>query len=68
MTGVSYLQVLRTGRLAGVIAGDAVGKLGDGMLFVALPLLALQMHGSLRPAAARRAPWPLPCCSTRAPR
>ncbi|GIE76835.1 hypothetical protein Aph02nite_27850 [Actinoplanes philippinensis] len=52
MTGVSYLQVLRSGRLAGVIAGDAAGKLGDGMLFVALPLLALQMHGSLRPAAA----------------
>ncbi len=52
MTGVSYLEVLRSGRLAGVIAGDAVGKLGDGMLFVALPLLALQMHGSLRPAAA----------------
>lgn len=48
----SYRQVLRNGRLATLLAGDAVSKIGDGMSFVALPLLALQLHGSIEPALA----------------
>lgn len=48
----SYWQVLRNGRLATLLAGDAISKIGDGMSFVALPLLALQLHGAVEPALA----------------
>lgn len=48
----SYRQVLRDRRLSGLLAGDAVSKVGDGMGFIALPLLALRLHGSLDKALA----------------
>jgi MFS family permease len=48
----SYRGVLANRRLAAFVAGDAVSKLGDGMTFVALPVLALQLHGDVPPALA----------------
>jgi MFS family permease len=48
----SYRSVLSNRRLAAFVAGDAVSKLGDGMTFVALPVLALQLHGPVPPALA----------------
>jgi MFS family permease len=48
----SYRSVLANRRLAAFVAGDAVSKLGDGMTFVALPVLALQLHGAVPPALA----------------
>lgn len=48
----SYRSVLANRRLAAFVAGDAVSKLGDGMTFVALPVLALQLHGGVPPALA----------------
>jgi MFS family permease len=61
---VSYRAALRDRRLATLIAGDAVSKLGDGMTFVALPVLALQLHGGVNPALAvalvTSAPFALP--------
>jgi hypothetical protein len=36
----SYRSVLANRRLAAFVAGDAISKLGDGMTFVALPVLA----------------------------
>jgi MFS family permease len=48
----SYRGVLANRRLAAFVAGDAVSKLGDGMTFVALPVLALQLHGAVSPALA----------------
>jgi predicted MFS family arabinose efflux permease len=49
---VSYRQVLRDRRLATLLAGDAISKTGDGMGFVGLPLLALELHGSVPAAVA----------------
>jgi MFS family permease len=64
VTGQSYRQVLRNKRLAALLGGDAISKIGDGMSFVALPLLALQLHGSVNPALAislvTAAPFALP--------
>jgi MFS family permease len=48
----SYRQVLRDRRLAVLLGGDLVSKTGDGMNIVALPLLALRIHGSVNPALA----------------
>jgi hypothetical protein len=48
----SYWQVLRDRKLATLLAGDAISKTGDGMSFVGLPLLALQLHGSVPAALA----------------
>jgi len=48
----SYWHVLRDRRLATLLGGDAVSKTGDGMSFVGLPLLALQLHGSVPAALA----------------
>lgn len=49
---LSYWQVLRDRRLALLLAGDAVSKVGDGMLVVALPLEALRVRAGLNPAIA----------------
>jgi hypothetical protein len=51
-TPLTYRQVLRDRRLATLLAGDAVAKVGDGMNFVALPLLALALHGTVPAALA----------------
>jgi MFS family permease len=48
----SYREVLRNRRLATLLSGDVVSKTGDGMTFVALPLLALQLHGTVPAAVA----------------
>lgn len=47
-----YRVVLRNRRLSFLLFGDFVSKLGDGMLLVALPLLALRIHGGVSPATA----------------
>jgi MFS family permease len=49
---LSYRQVLRDRKLATLLAGDAISKTGDGMSFVGLPLLALELHGSVPAAVA----------------
>ncbi|MCB5273725.1 Multidrug resistance protein MdtG [Arthrobacter sp. SO5] len=48
----SYWQVLRTKRLAAFLTGDTVAKIGDGMAFIALPILVLQIHGDFSAALA----------------
>lgn len=48
----SYWQVLRTKRLAAFLTGDAVSKVGDGMTFIALPILVLQIHEDFSAALA----------------
>jgi hypothetical protein len=48
----SYRQVLANRRLTGLLAGDAIAKVGDGMGFIASPLIALRLRGSLDPALA----------------
>lgn len=52
MTALSYRHVLRDRRLATLLTGDVASKMGDGMGFVGLPLLALQLHGSVPAALA----------------
>src|SRR6185312_5714637 len=47
-----YREVLRNRRLATLLSGDVVSKTGDGMTYVGLPLLALQMHGRVPAAVA----------------
>ncbi|WP_062218179.1 MFS transporter [Streptomyces sp. NBRC 109706] len=47
-----YRVVVRHGRLAYLLAGDFVSKIGDGMLLVALPLLAIRVHEPLSAALA----------------
>ncbi|UED87495.1 MFS transporter [Streptomyces profundus] len=47
-----YRSVLRHRRLSLLLFGDFASKLGDGMLLVALPLLALDIHGPLSEALA----------------
>ncbi|GGN46374.1 hypothetical protein FHR83_008562 [Actinoplanes campanulatus] len=65
---MTYSTVLRDRRLATLIGGDAVAKLGDGVGFVALPLLALQVRGAVDPATAvsavLAAPFLLPIAVT----
>jgi MFS family permease len=60
----SYRAVLRHPPLLTLISGDAISKLGDGMTFVALPVLALDLHGATSPALAvslvTTAPFVLP--------
>jgi MFS family permease len=46
----SYADVLRNPRLAILLSGDAISSLGDGMTFVALPVMALRLRGDM-PAA-----------------
>ncbi len=48
----SYRQVLRDRRLAFLLGGDVISKIGDGMVIVALPLQTLRIHGRLNPAVA----------------
>lgn len=48
----SYWQVLRQKRLAAFLTGDTVSKIGDGMSFIALPVLVLQIHGDFSAALA----------------
>jgi MFS family permease len=48
----SYREVLRNRRLATLLSGDVVSKMGDGMTFVGLPLLALELHGGVPAAVA----------------
>jgi MFS family permease len=48
----SYREVLRDRRLATLLSGDVVSKTGDGMTFVGLPLLALELHGRVPAALA----------------
>ncbi len=48
----SYLQVLRNRRLAVLLGGDVMSKIGDGMVIVALPLQTLRIHDGLNPAIA----------------
>jgi hypothetical protein len=65
---LTYRQVLRDGRLAALLTGDAVSKVGDGMSFVALPLLALRLHGPVDAALAisliRLVPFLLPVAAS----
>jgi hypothetical protein len=65
---LTYRQVLRNGRLAALLTGDAVSKVGDGMAFVALPLLALRLHGPVDAALAisliRVVPFLLPVAAS----
>jgi len=65
---LTYRQVLRNGRLATLLTGDAVSKVGDGMAFVALPLLALRLHGQVDAALAisliRVVPFLLPVAAS----
>jgi hypothetical protein len=49
---MSYRQVLRDRRLAALLSGDVVSKVGDGMLLVALPLQVLASYTGARPAVA----------------
>src|SRR5262245_22915292 len=49
-TPSSYADVLRNPRLAILLSGDAISSLGDGMTFVALPVMALRLRGDV-PAA-----------------
>ena len=49
---LSYRQVLRERRLAVLLCGDIVAKVGDGMLLVVLPLLVLRTYAGNRPAIA----------------
>lgn len=48
----SYWEVLRNNRLAAFLAADAASKIGDGMTFIALPILVLQIHGDFSAALA----------------
>lgn len=48
----SYREVLRNRRLATLLSGDVVSKAGDGMTYVGLPLLALELHGAIPAAVA----------------
>ena len=48
----SYWEVLRSKRLAAFLAADAASKTGDGMTFIALPILVLQIHGDFSAALA----------------
>jgi MFS family permease len=48
----SYWQALQNRRLALLIGGDMVSKVGDGMVIVALPLQTLRIHGNVSPALA----------------
>lgn len=48
----SYRQVLRNRRLALLLGGDVMSKIGDGMVVVALPLETLRIHGRLNSAIA----------------
>ena len=48
----SYRQVLRDRRLALLLGGDVISKIGDGMVIVALPLQTLRVHGRVNPALA----------------
>lgn len=48
----SYWQALRNRRLALLLGGDVMSKIGDGMVVVALPLQTLRIHGGLNPAIA----------------
>jgi MFS family permease len=48
----SYREVLRERRLAALLAGDLLTHMGTGMIIVAMPVLTLQIHGSVSPAMA----------------
>lgn len=48
----TYWRVLRNRRLSTFLAGGVVSQVGDGMIITALPLEALRIHGSVRPAFA----------------
>ena len=48
----SYRQVLRHRPLALLLSGDALSKVGDGMIVVALPLLTLRIHAGVGAAIA----------------
>ncbi|MBD8042646.1 MFS transporter [Arthrobacter sp. Sa2BUA2] len=47
---LSYMQSLKNPRLASFLAGDMLSRIGDGMTLVALPVLALELRGTLAPA------------------
>jgi MFS family permease len=47
-----YRVLLRNRRLSVFLFGDFASKLGDGMMLVVLPLLALRIRGDLSPAVA----------------
>lgn len=62
----SYRRALANRRLAALLGGITISKVGDGMLLVALPLQALRIHGSVpAPVAmslATAAPYVLSTC------
>jgi hypothetical protein len=64
----TYRQVLRHRRVAVLLAGDAVSKVGDGMAFIAVPLLVLRLPARVDPALAlslvRVAPFLLPVAAS----
>jgi Transmembrane secretion effector len=49
---LSYLEVLRNGRLAALLASDFATFVGAGMVIVALPLQTLRIHGPVPAALA----------------
>lgn len=51
-TNLSYREVLRDRRLAGLLAGDLVASIGTGMLIVAMPVETLSIHGDVPQAVA----------------
>jgi Transmembrane secretion effector len=64
----TYRHVLRHRGVAALLAGDAVSKVGDGMAFVAVPLLVLRLPARVDPALAlslvRVAPFLLPVAAS----
>ena len=48
----SYRDVLRDGRVAGLLAGDLLANIGTGMLVVAMPVQTLRIRGSVPAALA----------------
>ncbi|GAB3764961.1 hypothetical protein GCM10028864_59300 [Microlunatus parietis] len=49
---LSYREVLRDRRVAGLLLGDLLAGVGTGMIIVAMPIQTLAIHGSLPRAIA----------------
>ncbi len=52
MTNLSYRDVLRDRRVAGLLLGDLLANAGTGMIIVAMPVQTLSIHGSVPKAIA----------------
>ena len=49
---LSYREVLRDRRVAGLLLGDLLANVGTGMILVAMPVQTLSLHGSVPKAIA----------------